>query len=101
MKVKYTDRKTNEQVLKTVREKRRMMHSIKKRRHCWIGHLLKHDSPPLTTFEGEILGRTQRGRKRHIFFDSMCEFAGVSTYGVAKRKAENRKQWRVIDTIVS
>ena len=35
MKVKYTDGKMNQQVLKMVEEKRSLMHSINKRRHCW------------------------------------------------------------------
>ena len=60
------------------------MHSIEKRRHRWIGNLLRHDSPLLTTFEGEILGRTQKGQKRRTFL-TVCASLLVSVRMVRQR----------------
>ena len=44
MKVKWTEHKTNEEVLEMVKEKRMLIETIRERQMNWIGHLLRSDS---------------------------------------------------------
>jgi hypothetical protein len=39
-KISWTDRVRNEEVLHTVKEERNILHTIKRRKVNWIGHIL-------------------------------------------------------------
>ena len=42
-KVSWTQRKTNEEILKMVGEKRRLVNMVVERKKRWIGHVLRGD----------------------------------------------------------
>ena len=44
LKVKWTEHKTNEEVLKMVQEKRMLIKTIWDRQKNWVGHVLRSDS---------------------------------------------------------
>ena len=44
MKVKWTEHKTNEEVLEVVKEKRLLIKTIRERQKNWVGHILRNDS---------------------------------------------------------
>ena len=39
-KVSWTDRVTNEEILHRVKEERNIIHTVKRRKGNWIGHIL-------------------------------------------------------------
>jgi hypothetical protein len=45
-KIGWTDRVTNEKVLQRAREKIDILHTIKRRKPNWIGHILRRNSRP-------------------------------------------------------
>src|SRR6218665_1383148 len=58
----------------------------------WTGHILRGESLLREAIEGRMIGKRPRGRKR---LGMLNEFLKESSYAELKRKAENRKEWRI------
>jgi len=89
-KVSYKDRKTNEEVLDIVGEKRSLIKTIVRRKKNWIGHILRGEGLLKDVIEGRMEGKPPRGRKRIGMIDDLKE----ESYQDMKRRAENRVSWR-------
>ena len=68
MKISWTDRVRNEEVLLTVTEERNIQQTIKRRKANWIGHILRRNCLLKHGIKGKIEGRIEatgrRGRRR-------------------------------------
>jgi hypothetical protein len=42
LKIKWTDKITNDEVFQRVKEERLLLKILKNRRHSWIGHTVRH-----------------------------------------------------------
>src|SRR6218665_1298864 len=86
--------KTNEEVglLQMVKEEGSLMNVVWRRKTNWIGHILRGKSLLSEVIEGRMIGKRPRGRKR---LGMLNEFLKESSYAKLKRKAENRKEWRI------
>jgi hypothetical protein len=66
-KIIWTDRVRNEEVLHRVKEERNILHTIKRRKANWIGHILRRNCLLKHVIEGKLEGRTEmtgrRGRR--------------------------------------
>ena len=63
-KVSWTERKTNEEVLTMMGERRQLIRRIIKTKKRWIGHVLRGNGLLKEVIEGRIDERRPRGRKR-------------------------------------
>jgi hypothetical protein len=67
-KISWTDRVRNEEVLNRVKEERNIVHTIKRRKANWIGHILRRNCLLKHVIEGELERRIEvtgrRGRRR-------------------------------------
>jgi hypothetical protein len=67
-KISWTDRVRNEEVLHRVKEERHIVHTIKRRKANWIGHILGRNCLLKHVIEGKLEGRIEmtgrRGRRR-------------------------------------
>jgi hypothetical protein len=67
-KISWTDRVRNEEVLHRVLEERNIVHTIKRRKANWIGHILRGNCLLKHVIEGKLEGRIEitgrRGRRR-------------------------------------
>ena len=70
-------------------EERKLLSSIKKRKHCWIGHVLRHKGMLKEVMEGRIEGKRGRGRRRLGMLSEMGEY-----YYELKMEAQDRGKWR-------
>ncbi|KAJ4438869.1 hypothetical protein ANN_14822 [Periplaneta americana] len=91
--VKWTDRIRNEVVLE-VGEGRMMLKLIRKRKRNWLGHWLRRNCLLKYALEGMVNGRRVWNRRRYQMIDDI-KICGL--YAENKRKAENRKDWRMLD----
>ena len=89
-KVSWKDRKTNEEVLQTIGEKRSLIETIVNRKKNWIGHILRGDGLMKDVMEGRMEGKRVRGRRRKGMLDDLID----GTYAELKRRAEDRVGWR-------
>lgn len=90
-KIKWADKKTNEEVLSSVGEERSFVETVVKRKKNWIGHIVRGDGLLKHVLEGRMEGKRPRGRPRMGMIDDLKEGSYVSM----KRRAEERESWRV------
>ena len=62
-KISWTDKLSNEDVLRMVNESRIMLNVIWQRKRRWIGHVLKHNGFLQEILEGRITGKQTRVRR--------------------------------------
>ena len=89
-KVSWRERKTNEEVLEAVGERRRLLEVITKRKKNWIGHVLRGEGLLRDVMEGRMEGKRPRGRPRMGMIDDLKEGA----YQDMKRRGQDREGWR-------
>ena len=53
-KISWTDHARNEEVLRGVKDERNILHTIKRRKGDWIGHILRRDCLLKHVIEGKI-----------------------------------------------
>ena len=63
-KISWTDRVTNEEVLHRVKEERNIIHTVKRRKGNWIGHILRGNCLLKRTIEGDRRRDISDGKKR-------------------------------------
>jgi hypothetical protein len=76
-KINRTDRARNEEVLHRVKEERNILHTIKRRKDNWIGHILRRNCLLKHVIERKIEGRIEvtgrRGRRHKQLLDDLNE----------------------------
>ena len=88
-KIKWTDKISNEEVVRRVGEERSLVNTVIKRKKSWIGHVLRHDCLLKSVIEGRMEGKRCRGRKRIGILDELTKGCG---YDAMKRRADNRPE---------
>jgi hypothetical protein len=67
----------NEKVLHRVKEKRNIVHTLKRRKSNWIGHILRRNCLLKHVIEGKLEGRIEmtgrRGRRHNQLLDGLKE----------------------------
>ena len=91
MKVKWTDRVRNEEVLTRIGEEKKLLDTIRRRKRNWLGHILRRNCLQLRIIEGKIEGKRGRGRKRIGMLDDVKE---GRRYQEMKEVAQDRIKWR-------
>ena len=71
LKIKWTDRISNEIVLETVGEERKLIGVIQNRKRKWVAHSIRHNKLFRLVLEGRMQGKRSRGRKRIMMLDSV------------------------------
>ena len=77
-KISWTERVSNDEVLRIVEEERMLLKTCKERQKKWVGHILRHDGLLKDVTEGRLEGRRPRGRKRIMMLDSIKRERAVS-----------------------
>ena len=90
VKVKFSDRKKNEEVLQMVSEKKSLVGKIVNRKKNWVGHVLRGDGLLRDVMEGRMEGQRGKGRKRKGMLDELMK----EGYETMKRGAQNMDAWR-------
>jgi hypothetical protein len=85
----------NEEVLHRVKEERNIVHTIKRRKANWIGHILRRKCLLKHVIEGKLEGRIEvkgrLGRRRKQQLDDLKE---QRRYWKLKEEALDRTLWR-------
>ncbi|KDR18919.1 hypothetical protein L798_06657, partial [Zootermopsis nevadensis] len=62
-KIRWTDRVTNEEVLRRVNEQRSILQAITRRKANWLGHIMRRNGLLSDITEGQVEGKRGLGRK--------------------------------------
>jgi hypothetical protein len=94
-KIIWTNRVRNEEVLRRVKKERNILHTIKRRKANWIGHILRRNCLLKHVIEEKLEGRIEmterRGRRRKQLLDDL---KGKRRYWKLKEAALDRTLWR-------
>jgi hypothetical protein len=90
-KISWTDRVRNEEVLHRVKEERNILHTVKRRKTKWIGHMLCRNCLLKHVIKRKIEGKGGGGRRRRQLLDDLQETRG---YCKLKEEALDRTLWR-------
>jgi hypothetical protein len=90
--ISWTDRVNNEAVLHRVKEERKILHTIRRRKANWIGHILRRNCLPSHFDKGKIRETGRRERRRKQLLDDLKE---ARRYWKLKEEAQNRPLWRI------
>src|SRR6478609_6004875 len=85
-KVSWMDKRTNEQVLSSMNEKKSFIKTLWDRKKSWIGHVVRGDGLMKLVLEGRVGGGPGLG-----MIDDVLD----ETYGDVGRRAGNRENWRI------
>jgi hypothetical protein len=95
-KVSWADRVRNE-VLLRIREERNILHTVKRRKTKWIGHILRGNCLVKHGTVGKVEGRIEvtgrRGRRRKELLDHLKEKSG---YWKLKQEGLDLTLWRTV-----
>ena len=89
-KISWTDKVTNEDVLRRVGIERQLIYMLRSRKKSWIGHVLRGNGLLKEVLEGRMEGRRVRGRPRLGMLDEIK----VGSYVDMKRRSEDREGWK-------
>jgi hypothetical protein len=82
-------------VYNRVKDERNILHTTKRRKASWIGHILRRNCLLKHVIEGKIAGRIEvtrrRGRRRKQLLDDLKE---TKTYWKLKEETLARTLWR-------
>jgi len=91
LRISYTARKTNEEVLKKANHERRLMRSIKTRAMNFLGHVIRKGKLEHLTLSGKINGRRARGKQRTTYLTQYNQKPNVIL-----QTACNRNMWKIL-----
>lgn len=96
LKIPWTDRISNDEVLRRIGRKRKLLTIIKIRKTSYVGHILRSDKYLLlqNIMQGRIEGRKGIGRKKKSWLRNIREWTNLGVgelFHVAKDREEFRK----------
>jgi len=95
MKIPWTARRTNEEVLQMVGEKRELMRAVRGRQLKFFGHVMRREGLENLIMTGMVEGRRGRGRPRVKYMDGLVKLTrGGMTYGQFIRATRDRGRWK-------
>lgn len=97
LKISWTEKVTNKEVLERVQEEKHILKTASKRRHKWIGHILRHNEYMTNILEGTLEGSSTRGRPRQQYMEDVTKECKQRNYKDMKRVASNRQKWRALN----
>ncbi|KDR13536.1 hypothetical protein L798_11449, partial [Zootermopsis nevadensis] len=94
-KIRWTDRVTNEEVLRRVNEQRSILQAITRRKANWLGHIMRRNGLMSDIIEGQVEGKRGLGRRLIQLTDDLKQGKKM-TFQELRREAENRENWRAL-----
>ena len=93
LKISWTEKKTNEEVLEMANSDREILGNIKSRQLRFVGHILRSSGIEEKIIEGKIERKKRRGRPRRNYMDDIKKNVGEDNIRRLKNIAEDRSLW--------
>ena len=99
LRVSWTERKTNEEVMCEAEYKRSILNTIYSRQLKFFGHVMRRNTLEKCLMLGKIIGKKSRGRQRTKFTDGLNKIAqkrNINSTIDLIRRSECRDDWRAM-----
>ena len=98
MKISWTERKSNEDIMETVQYKRSLVKTIRKRQLEFLGHICRKNGIEKQMLCGKIEGRRSRGRQQTAYIESLNKYTTRNSISNAEliRRTNDREAWRAM-----
>ena len=98
LKISWTDRISNEEVLRRVEQTRTLFTTVKRRKVAYLGHIMRSERYRLLQLimQGKIEGRRGLGRKQISWLRNIREWTGIHNIGNLFGIARDRIAFRSI-----
>ncbi|GFN79417.1 RNA-directed DNA polymerase from mobile element jockey [Plakobranchus ocellatus] len=94
LRVPWTARKTNEEVLKETESTRSLMNRIRRRQAKFVGHIMRREGLENLVTTGRMEGKKSRGRQREKMLDGMTSWMGTKRVTDALSESWDRESWK-------
>jgi hypothetical protein len=95
LKIKWTDRRTNDKVFRRAKGGRLLLKMFRTRQcHSWIGHKVRHNEFVGNILEGEISGQKAVGRTGLQYLQQAASNTAADSYRAMERMACNSYRWK-------
>ncbi|KAL0860165.1 hypothetical protein ABMA27_010472 [Loxostege sticticalis] len=93
LKIPWSDRVTNIEVLNRLKKKTELINTIKRRKLSYFGHVMRNDKYRMLqlVIQGKIAGKRSVGRRRHSWLKNLREWFGCSTTSLFRAAASKVK----------
>ena len=98
LKVPWTEKLSNEAVLKRMKRDRTMVSTIRKRQLKFFGHVWRDGGLENLVISGRIDGKRDRGRQRITHTTSLRQYYNLIKYVIKYRNVEVRGRQRKMET---
>ena len=97
LRVKWTERRTNESVLQELGTMRMLSSIINKRKLKYIGHASRNQNTQLMkqVFQGKIQSQRKKGRPSASYINSLNKSLGLKLQSIS-RDSQDREKWKQI-----
>lgn len=81
LRVKWTDKVTNMEILKRIKKEKEIIITVKKRKLQYLGHVMRGEKYHLLQLilQGKIQGKRSVGRRRHSWMRNLRDWFGCTT----------------------
>ena len=101
LRIPWTTRKTNEDVLTEANHNRQLITNIRRRQAKFIGHIMRKGEMEHTVTTGKLNGERARGRQREKIMDNLTTWLGTVRATDTIIATQNRVKWRSMITHAS
>ena len=95
LKVSWTERVSNDEVLRRAGVERSLLKSIRKRQLEFLGHIMRKEGLENLSITGKIDGRRSRGRQRLTYIGSISKWTNRTEQNILKA-TKDRRMWKSI-----
>ena len=94
LKVPWTDKRTNKEILQMMEEEQTLLDTIKLRQLKFFGHSMRKNGLENLAVTGMVMGKRSRGKQRSKYTDRLREGLEIDTNIELLRKTRDRETWR-------
>ena len=94
LKISWTEKVSNERVLTIANAKRKFLHTIKKRKMTFLGHVMRKKGIENLSLTGKVEGKKARGRQRTTYLCNMKDWTNRTNGNELIQTCQDREVWR-------
>lgn len=94
LKIKWSDKISNESVLRKVNVKKNLVNSVRKIQLEFVGHILREKGIEWYCVSGKIEGKRSRGRPRSTLINCVIKEVNLKNFQELSKLVIDREKWR-------